>query len=63
VESLERSKASLSSKLAAAQEEGAHMKSELADQTSQAAKLKAQLHSIHEAHSKVMCAWTGRQFH
>lgn len=53
VESLERSKASLSSKLAAAQEEAAHAKTELADHSSQAAKLKAQLSSITEAHSKV----------
>ncbi|KAL3152356.1 hypothetical protein ABBQ32_001417 [Trebouxia sp. C0010 RCD-2024] len=52
VESLERSKASLSSKLAATQEEAAHAKTELAEQSSQAAKLKAQLSSITEAHSK-----------
>ena len=58
VESLERSKASLSSKLAAAQEEAAHAKTELADQSSQAAKLKAQLSSITEAHSKVILTRT-----
>ena len=56
MEGLERSKASLSSKLAVAQEEAAHMKAELGDHSSQAAKLKAQLHSIHDAHSKVSCA-------
>lgn len=56
VTSLERSKASLGSKLAAAQEEAAHMKTELGDQSSQAAKLKAQLHSINDAHSKVNAA-------
>ena len=50
---MERSKASLGSKLAAAQEEAAHSKAELADHSSQAAKLKAQLSSITEAHAKV----------
>ena len=55
MEALERSKASLSSKLAVAQEEAAHLKAELGDHTSQTAKLKAQLHSIHDAHSKVSC--------
>ena len=53
MEGLERSKASLSSKLAVAQEEAAHLKAELGDHSSQTAKLKAQLHSIHNAHSKV----------
>ena len=53
MEGLERSKASLSSKLAVAQEEVAHVKAELGDHSSQTAKLKAQLHSIHDAHSKV----------
>ncbi len=55
MEALGRSKASLSSKLAVAQEEVAHLKAELGDHTSQTAKLKAQLHSIHDAHSKVSC--------
>ena len=55
MEGLERSKASLSSKLAVAQEEAAHLKAELGDHSSQTAKLKAQLHSIHDAHSKVSC--------
>ncbi len=55
MEGLERSKASLSSKLAVAQEEVAHLKAELGDHSSQTAKLKAQLHSIHDAHSKVSC--------
>ena len=55
MEGLERSKASLSSKLAVAQEEGAHLKAELGDHSSQTAKLKAQLHSIHDAHSTVSC--------
>ena len=53
MESLERSKGSLSSKLAAAQEEAAHFKAQLADHSTQTAKLKAQLASISEAHSKV----------
>lgn len=55
VEGLERSKASLGSKLAVAQEEVAHLKAELGDHSSQTAKLRAQLHSIHDAHSKVSC--------
>lgn len=53
VERLERSKTSVGSKLAAAQEEAAQSKTQLADHSSQAAKLKAQLASINEAHSKV----------
>lgn len=53
MDSLERSKAGLSSRLAAAQEEAVHTKAELADHASQAANLKAQLDSITQAHSKV----------
>ena len=53
MESLERSKASLGSKLAAAQEEAARMRADLGDTSSKAAKLQAQLHSIHDGHSKV----------
>ena len=40
-------------KLAAAQEEAAHVKSELGSEAGQASKLKAQLQAISEAHSKV----------
>ena len=53
MESLDRSKASLGSKLAAAQEEAASMRADLRDASSKAAKLQAQLHTIHDAHSKV----------
>ena len=57
-DSLERSKASMGVKLAAAQEEAAHVKSELGSEAGQASKLKAQLQAISEAHSKVWLALT-----
>ena len=52
-EGLERSKAGLASKLAAAQQEAGHLKAELAAESSQAHKLRAQLQTISDAHSKV----------
>ena len=39
-------------KLAAAQEEAAHLRSDLGSESGQASKLKAQLRTISEAHSK-----------
>lgn len=52
-DSLEHSKAGMGVKLAAAQEEAAHLKSDLGAESGQASKLKAQLSTISEAHSKV----------